>query len=153
MPQQNELVIVDSCVFLSKWLDDDVAYQIVDSDSFFESAKLCHYCIGMHGIVLNEVQNKYPFLVANLNQFAQELLNENKLCKIEEDIPESEVKKVKNDAKSRGYPISKIDAFLAILANRKKLRLVSFDQKLVDYCNDVGWDAEYPTNLINLESP
>ncbi len=151
MPPQNELVLVDTNVFLAQWLDTDVIYQRLDSENFFESAKICHYSIGMSEITIIEIKEKYPFLEPNFNGFAQDLLNHKKLCRIKNGITEKDVLETKRDALSKGFEISKKDAFLALLANKKGLRLVSFDQNLIDYCNEKNWKAEYPTNLINLE--
>lgn len=151
MPPQNELVLVDTNVFLAKWLDTDVIYQRLCSEAFFESAKICHYRIGFSKITVVEIIEKYPYLEASFNELAQDLLKQNKLCKFEEEIKDSEIIQTKKEAFSKGFEISKKDAFLATLANKRKMCLVSFDQNLIDYCREKNWKADYPTNLINLE--
>lgn len=151
VPEYNNLLI-DANVLIAKVRGQDPPYQQQHTDFLFELIYTYPIKVLVIKKVLDEVTNKYSYLMPSINSLLKDLESMEKfrmIANIEFAAEISQILQIKKDAKKDEIDLSFEDATQIFYAKTRKVPLVSWDRGIIDYCQKHGIIAFRPDDFCN----
>lgn len=140
-------VLCDTSVFVALWAPSENAEHQVFSKQFFKDAKDCLYSVNVSEVTRNEIQKKYSYLAENYMSQLKLFAELKKLLEFTTPEDSNEIHKIRQKAKENNFDLSFVDALIIYIAKKKNMLMLSWDNDMIDFTNEMGVDARKPSQL------